>query len=212
MINQAFSRLGIAACMFVLATSFLSLSARGQNDEQDSLTISDNSNSNQKPIVSVQPLMTFSSQTVIPAGGSMLARNGEGVYMSLHSAGLAPGTVVTAWWVFFNSPKKCNTSPCSVADLTNADAQPSLVNATGRIVGADGTADFGAFKAEGDTTGAVFGPGLLNSKKAEIHLVVRTHGPALVEDAQLLGQQLSTFNGGCPPNTCANLQVSIHQP
>ena len=130
----------------------------------------------------------------------------------MHSAGLAPGTAVNAWWVFFNNPKKCATTPCSVADLSNSDVQASLVNATGRIVGADGTADFGAFKAVGDTTGAFTGPGLLNAMKAEIHLVVRSHGPALLDDAAQLAQQLSQFNGGCPPNTCANLQVSIHQP
>lgn len=132
--------------------------------------------------------------------------------MSFHSSGLTPGTVATAWWAFFNQPKRCATSPCGLPDLNNPDAQPSLLVATGRVVGADGTADFGAFRAVGDTTGAVFGPGLVNAMKAEIHLVVRTHGPAILDDPQTLQAQLSTFNGGCPPNTCANLQISIHQP
>lgn len=170
------------------------------------------SNSNGKAKISVNQLLTFSNQEVIPGGGSMLLRSGKDVYMSLHAAGLTPGTAVTAWWVFFNNPKKCATTPCSVADLSNAEVQASLVNATGRIVGADGTADFGAFKSVGDTTGAFTGPGLLNASKAEIHLVVRSHGPAILDDADQLKQQLSIFNGGCPPNTCANIQVSIHQP
>ena len=203
----------IVSC-FVMATfSMLIPPASAQNGSGREAQIGvANGNSNEKPKTSIQPLITFSDRAVIPAGGSTLVRNGEGVYMSLHSAGLSPGTAVTAWWVFFNNPKRCATSPCSVADLSNPDVESSLVNATGRVVGADGTADFGAFKAVGDTTGAFTGPGLLNSKKTEIHLVVRTHGPAILDNPDLLRQQLSMFNGGCPPNTCANIQVSIHQP
>jgi hypothetical protein len=26
-----------------------------------------------------------------------------------------------------------------------------------------------------------------------------------------LDEQISTFNGGCPPNTCGNLQVAVHR-
>ncbi|HET9529125.1 MAG TPA: hypothetical protein VFQ92_02145 [Blastocatellia bacterium] len=212
MFKQGFSRISIAVCLLAMAALIPSPPARGEQGQGEILTSADNGSSNQKPRVSVHPLLIFSNQALIPGGGSMLVRSRDGVYMSLNSAGLTPGTAVTAWWVFFNNPKKCATSPCSVADLSNADVQPSLVNATGRIVGADGTADFGAFKAVGDTTGAFTGTGLLNAMKAEIHLVVRSHGPAIVDDDAQLAQQLSQFNGGCPPNTCANLQVSIHQP
>ena len=165
-----------------------------------------------KPKISIQPLLRFSDGSALPGGGSLLARTRDGVYMSFHSSGLTPGTVATTWWAFFNQPKRCATSPCGVADLNNPDAQPSLLIATGRVVGADGTADFGAFRAVGDATGAVFGPGLVNAMKAEIHLVIRTHGPAILDDPLTLQAQLNAFNGGCPPNTCANLQVSIHQP
>ncbi|HWP42336.1 MAG TPA: hypothetical protein VNO14_03805 [Blastocatellia bacterium] len=210
MSKHAFSRLFIAVCLLVAVTLVPSLSVKGQNDQPDRLTVA--ANGNKKTKVSAQSLLTFSDQSVIPGGGSILVRNREGVQMSLHSFGLEPGTVVTAWFVFFNNPKQCATRPCSVADLSNPQVQASLVNGTGRIVGPDGTADFGAFKAVNDTTGAFSGPGLLNAMKAEIHLVVRGHGPAILDDAEQLRQQLSTFNGGCPPNTCENLQVSIHQP
>lgn len=171
-----------------------------------------NGDATSKPKISIQPLLQFSDRSALAGGGSLLARTKDGVYMSFHSSGLTPGTVATAWWAFFNQPKRCATSPCGLPDLNNPDAQPSLLVATGRVVGADGTADFGAFRAVGDATGAVFGPGLVNAMKAEIHLVVRTHGPAILDDPQTLQAQLSTFNGGCPPNTCANLQISIHQP
>ena len=53
--------------------------------------------------------------------------------------------------------------------------------------------------------------GLLRPSKAEIHLAVRTHGPAS-GDPNVLQAQLGAFNGGCPPNACMNVQVSVHQP
>jgi hypothetical protein len=107
-----------------------------------------------------------------------------------------------------------------VADLfSNPASQPSLVYAAGRVVGPDGALDIGAFRAVGDTAGGenffpfpTPNPGLLDPKGAEIHIVIRTHGPALLGDPAALAAQLSSFNGGCPPNMCGNVQVSIHQP
>src|SRR5262249_9141275 len=45
-----------------------------------------------------------------------------------------------------------------------------------------------------------------NGFGAEVHVVVRTHGviiPTAITD------QLSMFNGGCPPNTCANADAAM---
>jgi hypothetical protein len=202
--RQRTSGRAAALTVVVVATIWLAPIASGQGNNQGGT---------QQPRTTVAPLLRFGDLSVVPGGGSTLTRTRDGVYMSLHAADLAPGTVVTAWWVFFNNPKKCNTSPCTPDDLfNNPEAEGSLVNATGRVVGADGTADYGAFIAVGDTTGAFLGSGLTNPLKAEIHLVTRSHGPALLGDAEQLRQQLTTFNGGCPPNTCANLQASIHQP
>ena len=47
------------------------------------------------------------------------------------------------------------------------------------------------------------GTGLLDVFGAQIHLAVRHHRPKLPGNAQL-----STFNGGCPPNACATVQVA----
>jgi hypothetical protein len=165
-----------------------------------------------KQKITIQPVTVFGNQSVVPGTGSVLTRTKDGVYMSLHSFGLEPGTAVTAWWVFFNNPEKCATTPCTPADLSNPEVQGSLVNATGRIVGTDGSAEFGAYRAAGDTTNTHTGSGLLNAFKAEIHVVVRTHGPAMTGDSETLKQQLSLFNGGCPPNTCVNVQASAHRP
>lgn len=193
----------VAGCAAALAILFAALPASAQNGARAAA----------RGQTTLRPMRVFGGEApVLPGGGSSLVRTNDGAYMSLNAFGLTPGEAVTAWWVFFNNPKKCATSPCSVADLQNPDAEPSLVYATGRIVGADGTANFGAFRALGDTSGAVSGPGLLNPFKTEVHFVLRSHGPAAIENPEMLQQQLSTFNGGCPPNTCGNVQVSIHEP
>jgi hypothetical protein len=173
--------------------------------------------------VSISPVYVFHpllQGQLVNGAGSQLVRSNDGVFMTFHTQGLTPGTVATAWWVFFNDPKECLTSPCRVADLlTNPASQPSLLYAAGRVVGADGTLDLGSFREVGDTTGGESfppfpstNPGLLDAKRAEIHIVIRTHGQALLGDAAALTAQLTSFNGGCPPNTCANVQLSIHEP
>jgi hypothetical protein len=193
----------------ICAALLLASSALSQSDQPETASFG---NFFQKTATSAQPVLGFADQSLVRRAGSTLVRTSEGAYMSLHSFDLIPGNAYSTWWVFFNRPRECGSRPCSLSDLENPAAQPSVVNATGRVVGPGGTADFGAFIRKGDTEGAVFGPGLLDPMKAEIHLVVRTHGPAAVDDPQRLREQLTTFNGGCPPNTCEDLQISIHRP
>jgi hypothetical protein len=165
--------------------------------------------------VSVQPIMTTMGGVVVP-GGSILVRTKDGVFATVHAAGLVEGVAYTAWFVFFQKPEHCATDPCTAADVTNPDVETSLHNIGGRVIGADGAATFGGFRAVGDATSPGGPPGtpnmgLVEPFKAEIHLVVRTHGPASGDPA-VLQAQLNMFNGGCPPNTCGNVQVSVHQP
>ena len=164
---------------------------------------------------SIEPLRVVSSGAVAPGTGSILVRTQDAVGATWHSFGLTPGHVYTAWLGVFNNPKACATSPCTPADFANPVAEGSVIYGSGQIAGDDGTVNFVVFHAVGDTTGVVAnigtGGGLLNTKKAEIHLVTRTHGLASTDPA-VLQQQLSTFNGGCPPNTCVNVQAAPHQP
>ena len=170
---------------------------------------------NPNPRITFSPVVNFSNHAIVPATGSILVRNRDNVFATMHTTGLTPGAAVTLWWAIFNNPHNCATRPCTPADLSNPSVQGSVASAGGKIIGADGAATFGAFRAVGDTTGVFPGigtaEGLLNALRAEIHLVARTHGLAL-NDPTMLSQQLSQFNGGCPPNTCANLQASIHRP
>jgi len=164
---------------------------------------------------SIEPLLMPPGGAVAPGTGSILVRTKDAVGATVHAFGLIPGHVYTAWLAVFNNPKACATSPCTAADFANLNTEGSVIWGSGQIAGDDGTVNFVVFHAVGDTTGVApgigTGTGLLSTKKAQIHLVVRTHGPASVDPA-VLQQQLSTFNGGCPPNTCKNVQGAVHEP
>jgi hypothetical protein len=166
----------------------------------------------------------------VAGGWTALVRNDNGVASTVHGTELVPGTVVTLWWVVFNDPAQCKygSSPfppgaegkarCALGDvLFNPAAQASVQYAGGHVIGGSGDADYGAYLAEGDTSGCASPSlpcaGLIDSRAADVHLVLRTHGPAV---PGLVDEQLSSFNGGCNPGEpnvgqCMNLQASTHE-
>jgi hypothetical protein len=163
--------------------------------------------------ISTRPFMALMTGAVVPAAGSQLIREKDAVSMTANTRGLMNGNVYTAWWAIFNNPENCFTRPCTPTDInSNPAVQGSLVLAGARIVGPDGAASYGAYLAVGDTAFLHTGPGLLDPKHAEIHIAVRSHGPASALDATQLAAALTSFNGGCPPNTCMTVQASVHAP
>lgn len=166
------------------------------------------------PKISTQPVNELATGALVPSAGSVLFRNNEGVFFTFSTSGLTPGEAVSAWLAVFNNPEACATSPCTPADFANPDVNGTLFNTGGLVIGPDGKAVYSAYRAVGDLTGARpnfgTGNGLVKPKKAEIHLVTRTHGPANLLDPAVLLQQLTMFNGGCSP-TCTNTQASVHQ-
>ncbi len=63
---------------------------------------------------------------------------------------------------------------------------------------------------EGEPNGElVFGPGLVDSSAAEIHLVIRSDGPAMSGDN--LTAQITTFAGGCDAQTCVDTHFAVRQ-
>jgi hypothetical protein len=167
------------------------------------------------------PVVVFGSGQIIPGAWSALVRNDNGVAMTLHTSGLAPGSATTVWWVVFNNPELCTHGElglrCGEGDLPPFGGDPavqaSVLWATGHVIGGDGVGGFGAYLGEGDTTGAMFGPGLIDARRADVHLIVRTHGDAI---PGLIDEQISTFNGGCNPGEpnvgeCMNVQASPHE-
>ena len=149
---------------------------------------------------------------IVP-GASTLVRGRNKVEMTFHATGLQPGAVYTAWWVVFNRPERCSDGVCDEDDVFIDPNTPetSVLWATGLIVGGDGTANFSARLRRRETVGEVIiDNGLRNFRKAEIHIVLRTHGDPV---PGLVGQQISRFNGDdCAVNVCRDVQAAIHLP
>jgi hypothetical protein len=219
------SRLILFSCCVVPAVWLTAAPATGQHSRKSAKPVTQAAVAqnpfqwwvpNPEPRISIRSVLNFSDLSVVPASGAILVRTRDNVFTTMHTAGLPPGAAVTFWWVFFNNPHNCATRPCGPADLANPAVAGSVANAGGKIIGADGAATFGAFRRVGDTTSVVpgfgTGQGLLNPLRAEIFLVTRSHGSALTGDQAMPSQQLTMYNGGCPPNTCVDLQVSVHQP
>jgi hypothetical protein len=171
---------------------------------------------------SVEKVHEFGSPNLIPQAGALLARKPGGVFSQISTSALPAGEVVTLWWVIFNSPSHCATTTCGPTDLDNPLVLGSLQYGGGAIVGPSGRADFSGFLGLNDNTGFYVlpqfpnmpnpAPGLLSSKDAVVHLVIRKHGPAS-SDPETLRAQLYTFTGGCSvPNACANVQAAAFVP
>ena len=176
---------------------------------------------------SVSGVWMFSTGAAVEGASSQLVRTDDGVSFSLRTRGLPAGDAVTVWWVIFNHPENCTVGEgdlrCGEADLFNPAVAASVQNAGGHIVGSSGRFALGSHLAEGDTSGCAFGEflcaGLIDARHADVHLVVRSHGPAL---AEFLPGQISTFGVGCAnladfglppmgPNTCTDLQFATHE-
>jgi len=170
---------------------------------------------------SITKVVQFGNLSVtIPYAGASLSRNNEGVFGTISTSGLAPGHVVTLWWAIFNNPEACAAAVCAPPDLNNPLVNGSLQFGGGAVVGINGRADFSGYLGVGDNTGfyrlPMFpnmpdpAPGIVDAKAAQIHLVIRDHGPASA-DPVILQQQLTSFPGGCALFPCANVQAAIFQ-
>lgn len=185
------------------------------------------------PYTSTTTVHLFSDASEVDGAWSKLTRFDSGVKMTLHTAELPAGDVVTAWWVVFNSPENCSDNACGEDDIflfeddemviddngavLNAEqieaADISLLGATGNVIDEDGNGHFSAWLNTGENPSIVFGNALVNPTSAEIHIVLRTHGQM---DEELLDDQITEFNGGCsaefPNEPCLDIQFAVHAP
>ena len=164
--------------------------------------------------ISQSDVFVFSTTVQVEGASSQLVRTDQGVTATIQTHFLEPG-VYSVWWAVFNEPQNCDfpvIGRCSVGDLLapTIAAVPSLLWGTGHVVGPEGVGNFAAHLRVSNPRGEVLGgPGLLNPRRAEIHVVIRGHGPAI---PGRIPEQLSTFFGGCPPNFCGNVVFAVHEP
>lgn len=136
---------------------------------------------------------------VIPGASSTLHRNKNGITVNFQTKHLIPGNAYTLWWVV----------------LGDAPGPPIFVgNAAGHIAGDSGTGNFSGHLSAGES--------FTTPLTAEVHLVLRTHGPA---QPGMIPEQINNINGGCTsgfpsgpgqhPDSdtigyCANIQLAVH--
>lgn len=172
-----------------------------------------------------------------PVGVARLVRTDSGISAVYQAADLPMGQAITLWFVVFNNPSECSTSPCGVSDLlANPAAEADFLWGAGDIIGRSGNASFGGHLSKGRTSRSAFielgmpeaALGLTNPRGAEVHLMLHSHGPAA--SGRTLRQQLSSFLGGCEVilgspegialtpddmpselGECSTFQVSVHE-
>lgn len=179
-------------------------------------------------------MTNYAGMAAVEGSNASLTRMEHGLYAKVETSGLTAGDAVTLLWVIFNEPAECSDSACGGDDIFNMAegkvvpnpdgsapmnrdaieaAKVSLLRADGRVVGEDGTAAFRSHLPIGDASEAAFGPGLIDPEAAEVHLVIRSHGP---NQPELTGEMLNTINGGCaqewPNAPCRNVQFVAFKP
>ncbi len=149
---------------------------------------------------------------ILKPGGATLYRSSQGLEMRIATSGLLMSSSYTAWWVVFNNPSAC-VGGCGEDDLSNPEVRASVLYAAGFVTGLSDTGNVTAHLEAGRPPSGVdveLGDGLEpgNGFRAEVHLVVRTHG---LTNPGSVDQQIGSFNGGCNP-TCANVQAAKFPP
>lgn len=138
--------------------------------------------------------------STVNGSNAKLTRGVGEVWYSISTKNLPAGDY-TNWWIIWNDPTKC-AGGCGEDDL--GIEGNAVFRATGGAVGPNGRGKFSAWLPEGfepaPVGGAVNstvvvsngGAGLTNAQGAEIHVVIRYHGPHVAN-----ALQTSTLGGGC---------------
>lgn len=170
-------------------------------------------------------------------GAAVLTRTAGRMVLEISTQDLVPNSTYSVWWIIFNDPENC-LQP-DLCDTPDVFSSPGVLNevqvpatrnsatwATGFITDGEGRINtsaeidagavpVGTFVNHGWSTPVSGGPddnaGLLpgNGLEAEVHVLLRSHGPAVAGSA---GDQISTFNGLCDVQTCVNTQNAIFRP
>jgi len=169
--------------------------------------------------------MTVETGEVHNKAQSRLARHEHKVKAKVKTRELSPGNAYTVWLVIFNTPEGCQTSPCGEADIGYGPATSSVIwSGASGVARPNGKLKTKGVLRVGNPAGyqqllADLGapdPGFLDADDAEIHFVIRDHGPVTGNP-----DQLTTFEGDCTAASsfglgagtyeCVDVQFSIHE-
>lgn len=135
----------------------------------------------------------------IKGSKATLVTTEDGFFANLDTHELIPGNVYTLWLVAINEPGACETSPCKPPDVLErtADTKADVGYGDG-IIAESEQGRFSSYQPMGELRSGWFGNGLQKPQAAEIHLVVRDHGPLLPDMAATM---VNTHRGGCTDET-----------
>ena len=220
--------------LFLAILIFTTISCDSESDPGDSQFDATLNEVNQYDVKvsGKQTVVIFDVVNGVVAGTSTLHRNKSGITVNFKATGLIADHAYTVWWVIWNNPEECAIpGACSDGDFGNPDVQVELMYATGHVVGNNGKGNFGAHLNENDaseTINPLFGipsyGGLADAQKAEVHIVLRSHGPKI---PGIVNEQIGSYLGGCsqvfpygfPPFTeipdepgeCGDIYASVHR-
>ena len=176
-----------------------------------------------------RPAVTVANMNVFPngpavVGASVLTRYNSFVEATVSATGLAASGAYSWWWVVFNHPEFCiagcglDDLPVGATPVSNGDPRvdASLLWGGGFVANGTGAAEVRALLERNKAPGqVVFGRGLRRPRRAELHIVLRSHGPAIAGE---VAEQIGSFNGGCTPEEIAammcpngNVQFAAHR-
>ena len=147
-------------------------------------------------------------------GFAILHRGNDRVSYNLHTTGL-PAGAYTNWWIIINNPDACvGVGGCDEADIFgNPATNSSVFWATGGIVQDNGVGNFQATIDEGQPSkgpdGFLLGTGLEDAANAEVHIIIKYHGPAS-NDPDDLFLQTYTLLGLCDDRANAFTEAPGH--
>ena len=149
------------------------------------------------------PFTKIADGSTVERSSGSIERFDDRIELELVTHELTPGDAYSVWMMIMNNPSECAQSPCSDNDFGNDAVDSSMLGAAGGVADESGSITLTVIRMTDDLEGTVFGNGLTNPSEAQIGIILRTHGPAIIDS---LDEQLSTLNGGCPPNECADVQ------
>lgn len=141
------------------------------------------------------------------SGTATLLRTNNKISMTFKVDGLNPGHAYTIWWVIWNKPEECTTPyACDVVDFDMSEVvEVDALYAAGHVVGNSGKGNFSGSLKESDTSGSINdlfalpAYGLQDARTAEVHLVLRDHGPKIPGQ---VNDQINFYPGGCVTGDC----------
>jgi hypothetical protein len=161
-------------------------------------------------------MFVFGKPNDLLPGAATLTRSPKGISYSVHTSGLTPGHAYTVWVVVFNRPENC-VDGCNAPDVSVPAVRAAVGYGASYIAGQNGNSNFhGSLNRGSPPAGRQVNEGVVpagttnrleDPMRAEIHLVVRTHGMPIAGQA---AQQLTTFELGCA--VCANVQAAMFLP